>query len=178
MTETANAEGAVNPRSPAPSEDSYRALMQNEWADIHHSRIQEWSALGVVTGAHIALTPLLRLLGEAGVPTPTSIMAVIGCLFALAFTTIGALVTCRHRRLMYIKLNWIYDAETKLRLIKSEDNPVGIIPEAARFAGNSTWKGLMWPRPLSTSGLLLLFYLLFVAFDLMCIGLFVVGGGS
>jgi hypothetical protein len=31
------------------------SFLQNEWADLHHSRVQEWTALGVVAGVHLGL---------------------------------------------------------------------------------------------------------------------------
>lgn len=152
-----------------PSEEAYRTLMQNEWADLHHSRVQEWSALGVVTGAHLALTQIPKILGDIALPMAPSVIMAIACLFGLVFAIVGGLVTCRHRRLMYIKLNWIYEAEDKLGLIKNQLNPSGVVPEIAQMRPAKQWKGLMWPRLLSTSGLILLFYFLFCLIDIACI---------
>jgi len=38
--------------------ENYRLLIEREWADLHHSRVQEWTALGVVAGAHLGLIQL------------------------------------------------------------------------------------------------------------------------
>ncbi len=35
--------------------EDYRLIIEREWADIHHSRVQEWTCLGVVTGTHLGL---------------------------------------------------------------------------------------------------------------------------
>jgi hypothetical protein len=151
------------------------ALMKTEWADIHHSRIQEWSALGVVTGAQIAMTQIPKFLTETGVILSPCAAATASCLLGIAFAVIGALVTCRHRRLMQIKLNWIYNIELKLGLVKTAENPDGVIPQVAQMPATSVWRGLSWPRFLSTSGLILTFYMLFIIFDLACLLLLMVG---
>jgi len=144
-------------------------LMKTEWADLHHSRIQEWSALGVVTGAHIIVAQFHKLFVDTGVTLQPIVISIVGCLFGLLVTIIGALVTCRHRRLMQIKLNWIYQAELKLGLIKTADNPSGVLPVSVQMPKTREWNDLAWPRFLSVSGLILMFYILFSAFDLSCI---------
>lgn len=151
-------------------------LMKTEWADIHHSRVQEWSALGVVTGAHIVVTQIPKSMTETGATLSPSLAAIASCLLGIAFAVIGALVTCRHRRLMQIKLNWIYDAELKLGLVKTADNPNGVIPQVAQIPSTAVWRGLAWPRFLSTSGLILTFYILFLALDLACLLLLIARG--
>jgi hypothetical protein len=96
---------------------------------------------------------------------------------------------------MWIKLNWIFEAEEKLRLIKTQDNPNGIIPEDYKMlksnhykevleeelkkniesdldpnqitkSTKSVWNKLMWPRFLSTSWLLVALYFLLGVIDL------------
>ena len=156
--------------------DALLTLMKTEWADIHHSRVQEWSALGVVTGAHIAVTQIPKFLKETGAVFSPSAAAIVGCLLGIAFAVIGALVTCRHRRLMEVKLNWIYEAELALGLVKTSGNPSGVIPEIAKMPSKRVWRGLSLPRFLSTSGLILTFYVLFVAFDLACLVLLIAKG--
>jgi len=155
--------------SSIPIEESYRTLIKMEWADLHHSRVQEWSALGVITGAHLALTQIPKVLGDLKLPMDAATIGIIASLFGFMFAIVGAMVTCRHRRLMYIKLTWIYEAEEKLGLIKDNSNPGGIIPNTAKIPENISWRGLMWPRLLSTSSLILLLYILFGLFDLACL---------
>jgi hypothetical protein len=148
-----------------PRPEDYKLLIEREWADLHHSRVQEWTALGVVMGTHLGLIQLVKFAIDAGVPVQTSTLiggaSVIGAVFAL----LGALMTCRHRQLMKIKLGWIYEAEHNLGLIKTEANSGGVIPERAKMSVPVEWRGLALPRLLSTGGLMLCFYVLLLAID-------------
>lgn len=157
-----------------PERQDYRLLIEREWADIHHSRVQEWTALGVVTGAHLGILQLLIFIQDLSVPVPFPILAVIGLVLGIAFAIIGVLITCRHRQLMRVKLNWIFQAEDKLDLIKDEDNPDGIIPRSAEMQRSPDWRGLMLPRFLSTSWLILCLYSLLAFLDLASIVLFAI----
>jgi len=77
-------------------------------------------------------------------------------------------MTCRHRQLMKVKLGWIYQAEEHLGLIKTPGNEKdGIIPEDAKMKAPLEWKGLAFPRILSTSGIILFFYLILLAIDIL-----------
>ena len=148
-----------------PSPEDYKLLIEREWADLHHSRVQEWTALGVIMGTHLGLIQLVKLAIDAQVPVQASTLiggaSVIGALFAI----LGALMTCRHRHLMKIKLGWIYEAENYLGLIKTKANPRGVIPENAKMSVPVQWRGLALPRLLSTGGLMLCFYLLLLVID-------------
>lgn len=153
--------------------ENYRFFIENEWKDIHHSRIQEWSALGLISGIHIGLIQLLKLINETDFfKNLIDFLTPICCIIALVFSVIGILMVCRHRRLMWIKLNWIFEAEEKLGLIKDSENPDGIIPSSYRMKKYSPdiykehinkenelesesvsnnykktiWNKLMWPR--------------------------------
>jgi hypothetical protein len=165
-----NVEQAGEVRRPEPQD--YRLLIERAWADIHHSRLQEWSVLGVVTGAHLGILQLLIFVRDLSVAVPFPVLATLGPMLGIVFAVIGALMTCRHRRLMRIKVGWIYQAEGHLGLVKSEDNPGGIIPANPAMQESPEWGGLMWPRFLSTSWLILCLFLLLAALDLLSIALF------
>jgi len=141
------------------------ALIENEWRDIHHSRLQEWSALGVVTGVHIALTQIPKLLVDTHFKVNPHVFAVTGLIASALFAVVGMLLTFRHRRLMQIKLNWIYEAEANLGLIKTDQSPFGVIPLQAQMSPTRQWRGLALPRLLSTSGLIALFYAILILVD-------------
>jgi len=153
--------------SKEPSPEDYRLLIEREWADIHHSRVQEWTALGVVTGAHIGILQLIRLLHQANTAFSFSTIAIIGSFTAALFAIFGVLMTCRHRHLMKIKLGWIYTAEEHLGLVHTAKNTKGIIPENAEIKVSREWKRLALPRPLSTSWLILCFYILLLLIDVL-----------
>ncbi|NQV22187.1 MAG: hypothetical protein HQ511_12305 [Rhodospirillales bacterium] len=144
--------------------EDYQLLVEREWADLHHSRVQEWTALGVVAGAHLGLIQLSKLAIDVELSTVTilTVATMTGALFSI----LGALMTCRHRRLRIVKLGWIYDAELHLGLVKTADTPKGVIPENAKMLSPVEWKGLSVPRLLSTSGLILAFYAVFFAVDI------------
>ncbi len=148
-------------------------LMKTEWADLHHSRMQEWSALGVVTGAHIVVAQMHKLFGGTSVTIPPSVIALVGYFFGLFVTIIGALVTCRHRVLMQDKLNWIYSAELKLGLIITPVNLNGVIPEKAKMKKTPRRHGLAIPDIFSVSGLIFMFYIVFLLFDISCISMLI-----
>ncbi len=152
------------------------SLLNAEWADIHHSRLQEWSALGAVTAAHLGISQMPRLLGDAASKVLTVPVAVAACVAGIALALLGGLMTCRHRGLMQERLGWIYDAELLLGLVKTPEHPSGVVPASARMRTNKRWHGLVLPRLLSTSGLILAFYGLFVVFDVACLVLLLVRG--
>ena len=149
--------------------EDYRLLIEREWADIHHSRIQEWTALGVVAGAHLGLIQLANLAIDAKDGISIAAIKTVAVVIGAVLSILGALMTCRHRQLMRIKLGWIYDAELKLGLIKSATNPDGVIPENAQMLASVEWWGLSLPRPLSTSGLILWLYIVFLLLDFVVI---------
>ena len=165
--------------------DNYKFLIETEWRDIHHSRVQEWSALGVIAALHIGLVQLLSLIRSIDEIDRAFPFLISTCfLIALLFCVLGILMTCRHRRLMWIKLNWIFEAEERLGLIKNSEHDSGIIPadykmvksnnykevlekefSESKKSETSIWNKLMWPRFLSTSWLIMAFYFLFGFID-------------
>ncbi len=157
------------PEAEKPSADSYRMLVEREWADLHHSRVQEWTALGVVTGAHVGLLQLFAFVHDKALPVAFSTLALLGGALAAAFAVFGLLMTLRHRQLMSVKLGWIYAAEEQLGLIKTDTNTQGIIPEHAEMKRTIQWKGLGIPRAFSTSWLLACFYVLFLIVDTVAV---------
>jgi hypothetical protein len=164
-------ENAHKPKYPESAD--YRLLIEREWDDIHHSRGQEWTALGVVTGAHLGILQLLVFVHGLTISLPFRLLAIVGSALALIFGLLGILMTCRHRRLMYIKIDWIAQAEEALGLLKTEHNPAGIIPPPLSMKKPSPeWRGLMLPRFLSTSWLILCMYLMLGILDLLSIVLF------
>jgi hypothetical protein len=66
---------------------------------------------------------------------------------------------------MMIKLGWISQAETSLGLAKVPGAPYGILPGNPKPP--SSWRGLSWPRPLSTSWFIICLYLLLGAIDVV-----------
>ena len=148
-----------------PAPEDYRLLIEREWADLHHSRILEWTVLGVVAGAHLGLIQLAGIAADTSTLVTPHRLAILSGSIAIIFSILGALMTCRHRQLMTVKLGWIYQAEKHLGLIKTADNPRGIIPEDAEMTA-STWKGLALPRLLSSSGLIFSFYIVLLIIDI------------
>jgi len=149
--------------------EDYRLLIEREWADLHHSRIQEWTALGVVAGTHLGLIQLASFAIKENIGLGAGVIVNMAGIFGAVFSIIGALMTFRHRRLMKKKLGWIYQAELHLNLIKTDQNPGGIIPESAKMKSNVEWQGLSMPRCLSTSGFILCFYAMFLFLDISVI---------
>lgn len=157
------------PEESRPTSEGLVGFVQNEWADLHHSRVQEWTALGVVAGVHLGLAQVVNLaLGKHPFLT-LGALAVVSALLGAAFAILGILITVRHRHLMRVKLNWIFQAEEKLGLIKDDDNPDGIIPREDSPTTAHSWKGLSAPRPLSTGGLMIGLYALLIVIDLLAI---------
>jgi hypothetical protein len=153
-----------------PTKDDYRLIVECEWADLHHSRIQEWTALGVVTGAHLGLIQLVKLAKEVSILVSTPTLVILATIIGALFSILGAIMTCRHRQLMKVKLGWIYEAEEHLGLIKTPGNEKeGIIPEDAKMKAPLEWKSLSFPRILSTSGIILWFYITLLIIDILAL---------
>ena len=90
----------------------------------------------------------------------------------MLFSILGGLITLRHRRLMRVKLFWIFEAEDRLGLIKDPENPGGIIPREDAEQFPVKWRGLSMPRVFSTSFLILAFYGLLLAIDVLAMLVF------
>lgn len=160
----------IEARQPEP--EDFRFLIEHAWADIHHSRVQEWTALGVVAGVHIGILQLLDWAREISAPARFATLVNLGLCIGLLFSILGILITCRHRHLMMVKLGWISQAEGRLGLAKGPSSPYGIIP--SRPKAPTSWKGLSWPRFLSTSWFIIYLYILLSAFDV--VGMIVFAG--
>lgn len=154
-----------------PPDANYIMLIQNSWKDIHHSRIQEWSALGVVTGAHLGIATMLHYLSdipyvkeEIGAEVFLWIIT-SGFTLSFLFAIVGGLLTMRHRTLMKAKLKWIEKSELIIGLIKEgDDDEYGVItPDNSDT--DIRWRELTLPRLTSTSGLIFIFYCLFGILD-------------
>lgn len=150
-----------------PSDETLRTFIQLEWADLHHSRVQEWTALGIVAAAHLALMQAAAFLLERQEGAVSSgVLMLVASGVAAVFAIFGILITWRHRHLMKVKLHWIFEAEDRLGLIADETHD-GIIPRAEAPVRSHAWKGLAAPRPLSTGGLITGFYVLLIAIDVV-----------
>ena len=152
-----------------PTPEDYRLLIEREWADLHHSRVQEWTALGVVAGTHLGLIQLVKLAADSSVSVAFPTWTVLSGLLAATFSVLGALMTCRHRQLMKVKLGWIYQAEQHLGLVKTTEHPKGVIPENALMETQVEWRGLALPRLLSSSGIILSFYVALFLVDIIVV---------
>jgi hypothetical protein len=150
-----------------PDASAYRLLIEDAWRDLHHSRLQEWSALGIVAGAHFAIFQVIKLLKNTIPKEMFSTLVLLGTIVGGLFAVLGMLITLRHRRLMRVKLNWIFQAEEKLGLIMDDQNPDGIIPRKGAIQYPVEWKGLDMPRPFSTSFLIMAFYFLLIVIDVI-----------
>lgn len=150
-----------------PSGSALTAFIQDQWADIHHSRVQEWTALGVVAGVHLGLLQALNL-ASSKAPYSVGALAAAAAILGVAFSVLGIQITRRHRHLMTVKLTWIYKGEKELGLVFTPQNSRGVIPEdnkKDKQFEKLEWKGMEWPRPFSTGGLMIGFYALLVAID-------------
>lgn len=149
-----------------PSPETLRSFITNEWADLHHSRVQEWTALGIVAGVHVVALQFASFLIEKHAAIPPRTLLPVASAIAAAFAVFGILITCRHRRVMNVKLNWIFQAEDKLGLIYDEGGP-GIVRRDEAPTRIYPWKGLSAPRPFSTGGLIIGLYMLLIVVDVL-----------
>lgn len=168
-----------------PSREDYRLVISDAWKDIHHSRVQEWSSLGVVVAIHVAIIQLMNFLNNN--PHNFNIAMVLAGVIGLIFAIIGIGITNRHRILMIEKLNWIIVAEYKLGLLIDFDqsktlNKYGVIPLSksmkkklehfkeqlnAEINGTKSknYYGFKYIRLKSTSSLIIAFYLALILLD-------------
>ena len=121
-------------------EDNYRFIIEDAWRDIHHSRNQDWTALGVVFAAHFGILKFVEFLNRK-IPSSQidNDLYIIGGAIGFVLAFIGALVAFRHRSLLKLKMKWITSAEIKLGLLKTDENPDGII-DPQRYQGiSNSW---------------------------------------
>ena len=153
-----------------PDAEDYRMLIENAWKDLHHSRLQEWSSLVVVTGVHWAAIQILEYSNEIDKLNLFSIRHVLATAFAIGtlFALFGAAITCRHRKIMSTKMKWITDSEFKLGLMKDDkqdekQNEKGII------ISKDVKIPSLWPQVGSVSFFILVFYGILVIVDMFII---------
>jgi xanthosine utilization system XapX-like protein len=93
-----------------------------QWADIRHSRLQEWSTLGVVAGVMYALVNTVTT--ESG---PRVLLGLLGLLSGI----IGASMSWQHHRIFKKKIKVISENEEKIGLdygeMRNADFPVQIL---------------------------------------------------
>jgi hypothetical protein len=161
--------------------ESIRLLITEEWKDIHHTRLQEWSALGVVTGVHYALLQFIFKVDTlSGIPFHFGALPIIGAVFVI----LGIRLTFHHREIMSKKYLWLRDAENRLGLIQKDINdPIGIIPHTTIFpppkepktkfgksfsstrVGRFVFSQQLQQFLASTDFLIICFYVLLIIFD-------------
>lgn len=180
-----------------PQPEDYRLLITSSWEDIHHSRTQEWRALVAITGAHLVIFQAINYGYQRDALSGLVWPALVGGGIALAAAISGALMACRHRRLMRVKVRWIYRAEWFLGLVREKTEKViadeeeksvnrkndgtdipfdpkdkGIIPRDLKLETLRTWQGISWPRFLSTSWLILFLFALLGLLDVFTMVVF------
>ncbi|MDX2440183.1 MAG: hypothetical protein QNK40_06480 [Desulfobacterales bacterium] len=110
------------------SDANYRLVVQDSWKDIHHSRNQDWTALGAILAAQFGVFKIIETFSEKGerlIDQPK--IYLVACLAGIVLSYAGLCVTRRHKSLSKIKLDWITEAENRLGVLKSTRNPMGII---------------------------------------------------
>ena len=137
-------------------DENYRLVIEDSWRDIHHSRNQDWTALGVVFGAHVGIFKFLEYYMSKPSPSNVDLFYILGGIAGIVLSVIGALIAYRHRSLMKLKMEWITASEKKLGILKSPENPSGII-EPKKYRG------------VSISWLIISIYILLVIADLFII---------
>ena len=142
----------------------YKLLIERSWADIHHSRIQEWRALLAITAGHVLIWQGVQFIPQTSGPTRSLVAIGLG-LTAAFVALVGCFISLRHRKLMRVKLSWIYKAEDYLGLIKRDERKGGIIPTHDDFEGEIPWEGLEPLRRGSTTWYIVLLYGTVVVFD-------------
>lgn len=149
--------------------DTLLKLIEYEWKDQHHSRIQEWSALGVVTGAHVALTQLPKIFIDSGTATPSPSVIQAGLSCCIIFTIVGFLITCRHRYLHDKGRDWIKELTASLSFNSKQPQINFLHRPFPEVLVRPDMNGLKFPRRLSTGWMILVFYVLFLVADITCL---------
>ena len=164
--------------SEKPSPEDYLKLIETEWADFHHSRLQEWTAFGIVAGIHLGIITLFDVFSAGDPSKIAKAFLICGPITGIIFAILGALVTCRHERLKKIKLQWIGRAEYFRGIMRTKEEDEALLgdnkdvpnPRIIPFNNNLwidiPWNGLMLPRRLSTSWLILWFYVFLILVDI------------
>ena len=148
-----------NPFKYSVTDETYRFIIDNSWKDIHHSRNQDWTALGVIFGAHIGVFQLIDYFKDKISLASTNIYYVLGGLFGIFLSCLGLMMARRHKSLMKIKMKWICEAEDRIGLLKNENSPDGVVyPE--KYNG------------ISTNSLIILIYVLFIIVNVTIITIF------
>jgi hypothetical protein len=183
-----------------PKREDYRMVISDAWKDMHHSRVQEWSSLGVVSAMHVAIIQLLNFISKnntGGNQNLTSYSYIIffAGIIGIFFALIGIGLTYRHRKILITKLNWITIAQYKLGLMiditktfSDSVNEKGVIPleqtmidkiklyekEINKEKGKRKYSfGINSIRRWSTSSLMIAFYFALILLDCFLIFYFI-----
>lgn len=118
------------------SDESYRFICDNSWKDIHHSRNQDWTALGVVFAVHIGIFKMFGYLKDELDKNFQSEYYIIGGLIGMLICGFGYMISKRHKNLMTKKLSWIKEAEKRIGLLHDNNyNPDGIVKLQPDYGG-------------------------------------------
>ena len=156
----------------AASKKDYRLFIEQAWKDIHHSRVQEWSALGLVITLHYSIITITMILINKKQYNITSMEYIVlsAPIVNIIYAIIGILITMKHRTIMNRKIAAIKHAECKIGLIKSKDNMYDIInPIENMRAEKIILNAFTIPGYKSVSGLLVMAYSMLIILDILCI---------
>jgi hypothetical protein len=145
-----------------PSPESLYKFLDYTWKDIHHSRLQNWTGITVVSAFHFGIFKSIEYLLNKNLFSQNIkiTMFIFGALFCL----LGFLITRKHQSQLYDKLDWIRESEKKLKIDKINYN--------SNKVSNHELKGIrnffrcnFW----TVGAFLSYFYLLLLILDILCI---------
>ena len=144
-----------------PSEESIHHFLDYTWKDIHHSRLQNWTCITVVTVFHIGILKILEFNFSKNIIDPLflKLLLIAGALYCL----VGYLIVMKHQFQLWGRLKWIRKAQHKLSLSTFIDS---------EYEKPTTTKGkikVFFRKYFWTAGSLMgLFFFLLLIIDLIC----------
>ena len=152
-----------------PSQETLKHYIDYTWKDIHHSRLQNWTGITVVTAFHIGIFKVVEFLYENSFLNTKSKIVIFS--FGALFCAIGYLITFLHQKQMYERLGRIKRAEQMLgtetlkhKLEKQNNEPQ---QENSSFAGKM--KKFLKRNFCTVGALMGYFFFLLLILDILCI---------
>lgn len=101
--------------SDEPTPQTLYHFIEYTWKDIHHSRLQNWTGITIVTAFHIGILKATEFLFNKQLFNMSIKINLF--IFGAFFCLIGFLITYKHQKQMYKRLKWNKNAETMLNII-------------------------------------------------------------
>lgn len=147
-----------------PTDESTRHYIEYTWKDIHHSRLQNWTAITVVTAFHIGILKIIEFYMN---DQPRIDLFILMLTFGALFCLVGFLITRKHQNQLYKGLKSIRMAQIQLGTNSFRNDRSK--SEQKKLDNEKSLKSLLKKNFWTAGAFLSYYFLLLLILDIICI---------